>query len=93
MCTCITFKNNGFYFGRNLDLERSFGEQAVIMPRAFPLRLQNQTLREHPAVIGTAHVADGTPLFAEAMSEHGLCAAGLYFPQNAVYRPPKRGGL
>ena len=41
MCTCITFKNNGFYFGRNLDLERSFGEQAVIMPRAFPLRLQN----------------------------------------------------
>ncbi len=91
MCTCITFKNNGFYFGRNLDLERSFGEQAVVMPRAFPLRLQNQTLREHPAVIGTAHVTDGTPLFAEAMNEHGLCAAGLYFPQNAVYRPPKRG--
>lgn len=91
MCTCITFKNNGFYFGRNLDLERSFGEQAVIVPRSFPLRLQNQTLRDHPALIGTAHIADGTPLFAEAMNEHGLCAAGLYFPQNAAYRPPKRG--
>lgn len=92
MCTCITFKNNGFYFGRNLDLERSFGEQIVIVPRGFALRLQNgQTLRDHPAIIGTAHVADNTPLFAEAANEYGLCAAGLYFPNNAAYRPPRRG--
>ena len=30
MCTCIKFKNNDFYFGRNLDLEYRFGERVVV---------------------------------------------------------------
>ena len=33
MCTCITYQTDEFYFGRNLDLEYSFGEQIVITPR------------------------------------------------------------
>ena len=33
MCTCITYKNGDFYFGRNMDLEYSFGEAVVITPR------------------------------------------------------------
>ena len=33
MCTCITYTNGDFYFGRNLDLEYSFGEQVTVTPR------------------------------------------------------------
>ena len=29
MCTCITYQTDEFYFGRNLDLEYSFGEQLL----------------------------------------------------------------
>ena len=35
MCTCITYTNGDFYFGRNLDLEYSFGEQVTVTPRRF----------------------------------------------------------
>ena len=31
MCTCITYKNGDFYFGRNMDLEYSFGEGEVFI--------------------------------------------------------------
>ena len=37
MCTSFTYLNNDFYFGRNLDLDCSFGEQVVITPRNFSL--------------------------------------------------------
>ena len=37
MCTCITYENGGFYFGRNLDLDVSFGQTVTITPRNFPL--------------------------------------------------------
>ena len=40
MCTCITYKNGDFYFGRNMDLEYSFGECVVITPRAFPFQFK-----------------------------------------------------
>ena len=30
MCTCLKFENGGFYFGRNLDLEYSFGELSLL---------------------------------------------------------------
>ena len=36
MCTAATYKTKCFYFGRNLDYERGFGEQVVITPRLFP---------------------------------------------------------
>ena len=41
--------------------------------------------KEHYAIIGTAIVAEGFPLFYDGMNEKGLCAAGLNFPENAVY--------
>lgn len=55
MCTCITYKNEGFYFGRNMDLEYSFGECVVVTPRCFPFRFtyaEEQTA--HYALIGMA---------------------------------------
>ena len=40
MCTSIAMQQGGGIFGRNLDLECSFGEQGVVMPRQFPLQLE-----------------------------------------------------
>ncbi|GAB9260314.1 linear amide C-N hydrolase [Ligilactobacillus animalis] len=39
MCTAVSFKTNSHYFGRNLDLELSYGEKAVIVPRNFVFNL------------------------------------------------------
>ncbi len=88
MCTSIAMFQGGGYFGRNLDLEYSFGEQVVIMPRAFPLRfLRQPEMPRHFALIGMANVTQGYPLYAEAMNEKGLYMAGLNFPGNAWYSP------
>ena len=40
-------------------------------------------------MIGMAMVTDGYPLFFDATNEKGLSIAGLNFPNNAVYHPPK----
>lgn len=86
MCTCVALKLDRFYFGRNMDLEGSFDECVVMAPRLFPFLLRNgRRLEEHYAILGTAAVVNGYPLFADAMNEEGLCAAGLNFPGNAVY--------
>lgn len=37
MCTAVNYKTKCHYFGRNLDLERGYGECVVITPRNFPL--------------------------------------------------------
>ena len=55
MCTCITYKNGDFYFGRNMDLEYSFGEAVVITPRNFPLHFRHtESLPYHYSKIGMA---------------------------------------
>lgn len=87
MCTAITFSKKDFYFGRTLDLERSYGEEVVITPRNFPLPFtQTSLLAQHYAIIGTAHVSDGYPLYYDAVNEAGLCMAGLNFPGFAQYQ-------
>ena len=86
MCTAVNFISGDSYFGRNLDLERSYGEQVVIMPRnfTFPMRML-PALDSHYAVIGMATVVDGLPLYYEGTNEKGLSMAGLNFPGNAHY--------
>ena len=70
MCTCITFKNNDFYFGRNLDLEYQFGEQVVITPRNYVIKFkENPEYTTHYGMIGMATVAGNYPLYAEAANE------------------------
>ncbi len=91
MCTSIAMAWGGGYFGRNMDVEYSFGEQAVILPRRCPLQFWRQPAQaEHYALIGMAHVAGGRPLYAEAANEKGLYMAGLNFPHSACYpaQPP-----
>ena len=92
MCTAATYRTKDFYFGRNLDYERSFGESVTIMPRGFPIATRSSgILKNHYAMIGMAHVHDGYPLYYDAVNEKGLCIAGLNFVGNAVYRKEKNG--
>ncbi len=88
MCTAISYKTKDFYFGRNLDLDRSFGEGVVVTPRNYPFAFRNGTVLErHYAMIGMATLSGGYPLYFEATNEKGLNLAGLNFPGNAVYYP------
>ena len=94
MCTCITYTNNDFYFGRNLDLDCSFGETVTITPRNFPLIFRKAGRQDHHyAMIGMASVNDSFPLYAEAVNEKGLAMAGLNFPGNAYYQKTDGEGL
>ena len=78
MCTAATYQTNDFYFGRTLDYESSYGEEIVIVPRQFQLSFLHMGVSaQHYAMIGTAHVAQGYPLFYDAVNEKGLCMAGL----------------
>lgn len=87
MCTAITYKTNDFYFGRNLDVERSYNERVVITPRNFNLKFRCiEPLETHYALIGMATVIDGFPLYFDATNEKGLSIAGLNFPENADYK-------
>lgn len=89
MCTSIAMAKNGFYFGRNMDLDCEFGEEVVITPREYPFSFRMAgDLPHHYAIIGMARTEAGYPLYAEAANEKGLCIAGLNFPGNAWY-PPK----
>lgn len=86
MCTAVTYQTDNFYFGRTLDYEFSYGEELVILPRKFQLHFLNMGMLEnHYAILGTAHVAQGYPLFYDAVNEKGLCIAGLNFVGNAQY--------
>ncbi len=86
MCTALNLKVNNHYFGRNLDLDCSYGEQVVVMPRNYPLTFRrHKTIKTHYAMIGMAVVIGGMPLFYDAVNEYGISMAGLNFPENAFY--------
>lgn len=87
MCTAITYQGKDFYFGRTLDIERSYEEKVTITPRNYPFSFRFlPPLRRHYALIGVAHVVNGYPLYYEAANEKGLAMAGLNFPESAFYR-------
>lgn len=92
MCTAATYRTQDFYFGRTLDYEVSYGEEITVTPRRFPFRFRaGEALEEHYAMIGMAHVANGYPLYYDAVNEKGLGMAGLNFVGNAVYHRPEPG--
>ena len=88
MCTAATYLTDHFFFGRNLDYERGFGERVTVTPRSFPLPMRHlNEVTQHYAMIGMASVQAGYPLYYDAVNEKGLCIAGLNFVSSAVYRP------
>jgi len=86
MCTAICYRCNSSYFGRNLDLDRGYGESVVITPRNYEIKMRyGKPIKSHYAMIGMATVVEDYPLYYEATNEKGLSMAGLNFPENAVY--------
>ena len=83
MCTALHAHG---CFGRTLDLEYGYAEQVVLSPRDFPLAMRHRpTLTRHYAILGMATVAEGFPLYYDAVNECGLAMAGLNFPHSALY--------
>ena len=92
MCTAATYRTDDFYMGRTLDYEFSYGEEITVMPRNFPLSFRHGGGTDrHYAIIGMAHVADGYPMFYDAVNEKGLGMAGLNFAASAPYSEPEDG--
>lgn len=92
MCTAITYETRDFYFGRTLDHDVSYSEEVTVTPRKFPLPFRDsETLTQHYAIIGMAHVVDEYPLYFDAVNEKGLAMAGLNFVGYAAYRPYAQG--
>ncbi len=86
MCTAISYRSNASYFGRNLDLDRRYGEKVVITPRHYEIKMRcEKPIQSHYAMIGMAAVVEDFPLYYESTNEKGLSMAGLNFPENAVY--------
>ena len=92
MCTAISAKADDHYFGRNLDYHFDFGEKIVITPRNYPFKFSNGTvLDRHYAIIGSAVVNRGYPLYFDGTNEMGLSVAGLNFPGYAKYNEKTDG--
>ena len=87
MCTSIIFSPKDHYFGRNLDLELSFGQQVVITPRNYDFKFRKMPeIKSHYAMVGVSLVAENYPLYFDAANEKGLGMAGLNYPGNADYK-------
>lgn len=85
MCTAMKIDD---LFGRTLDLEYGYAEQVVLTPRDFPLAMRHlPPLTHHHAILGMATVAEGFPLYYDAVNEQGLAMAGLNFPHSGRYAP------
>ena len=90
MCTAISYKTNNHYFGRNLDMAKSYEESVAITPRNYPFVFRKEPVMEkHYAIIGVAYVHTEYPLYYDAVNEMGLGMASLNFPGNAVYQCEK----
>lgn len=92
MCTSILYNAGDHYFGRNLDLEISFGQEVVVTPRDYQFDFrQIPALSHHYAIIGMALVKDNYPLYFDGANEEGLGMAGLNFDGPAHYFPVEEG--
>lgn len=86
MCTAVGMNFDKFYFGRTLDIETSYNQEVVVIPRKFKLDFRFAgSLTFHHAIIGMAAVVNDFPLIFDAANEKGLCGAALRFKDNAVY--------
>ncbi len=90
MCTAITYKTKNHYFGRNLDINKTFNESVTITPRGYSIACKKMpAIKTRYAMIGIATCVEDYPLYYDATNEKGLSMAGLNFPGNACYREYK----
>lgn len=91
MCTAMSF--NG-YFGRTLDYECGFGEEATVIPEGHPLEFRHRPpIVSRFAIGGMARTEKGYPLFFDGLNSAGLGMAGLNFVGNAHYSKGCEGSV
>lgn len=91
MCTGLSYTNDTFYFGRNLDLEYALNNKVVVTPRDYTFKLRKEEeLTSHYSLIGMAMVVDNYPLYFDAVNEKGLGMCGLNFDGFAVYHDEQK---
>ena len=87
MCTCIniSYKNN-HYFGRNMDLNYSFNERIIIVPKNYLIKFKNEKeIKNHYSFLGIGTIIDNYPLLAEGSNEYGVSIAALNYPIECKY--------
>lgn len=91
MCTALTLKSDDglHFFGRNMDLEYSFDQSVVFMPRKYEWEnvITKEKQQVKHAVIGMGIIINNHPLFADGLNEKGLGCAGLNFPNYCYHSP------
>ncbi|MFR7935078.1 MAG: choloylglycine hydrolase [Clostridium perfringens] len=89
MCTGLALetKDGLHLFGRNMDIEYSFNQSIIFIPRNFKCvnKSNNKELTTKYAVLGMGTIFDDYPTFADGMNEKGLGCAGLNFPVYVSY--------
>lgn len=92
MCTALSYSRKDHYFGRNLDLNISYGEGILITTRNYPFKFKHlEENKGHEAIIGMGIVVDNIPLYFDGANESGLSMAGLNFPHSYKAFSPKEG--
>lgn len=89
MCTGLALetKDGLHLFGRNMDIEYSFNQSIIFIPRNFKCvnKSNKKELTTKYAVLGMGTIFDNYPTFADGMNEKGLGCAGLNFPVYVSY--------
>lgn len=89
MCTGLVLetKDGLHLFGRNMDIEYSFNQSIIFIPRNFKCvnKSNKKELTTKYAVLGMGTIFDDYPTFADGMNEKGLGCAGLNFPVYVSY--------
>lgn len=89
MCTGLALetKDGLHLFGRNMDIEYSFNQSIIFIPRNFKCvnKSNKKELTTKYAVLGMGTILDDYPTFADGMNEKGLGCAGLNFPVYVSY--------
>lgn len=81
MCTAIHLNSKHHFFGRNFDVERTYGENVIIIPADYPVNLKyNNTSKTKSTILGIGVVSQGYPLMFDAINEHGLGVCALRYP-------------
>ncbi|MGL4990266.1 MAG: choloylglycine hydrolase [Sarcina sp.] len=96
MCTALLLetKNGEHLFGRNMDIEYTFGQSVGIIPRNYEYKnMSTGNLEEtNYAIIGMITIMDNHPMLADGMNEKGLAIAGLNFPNYSYLEPDLKEG-
>lgn len=96
MCTGLILQANdgNHLFGRNMDIEFSFNQSIIFLPRNYK-GVNTETGREVTpkyAILGMGTIFNEYPTFADGFNEKGLGVAGLNFPQYAYYPAEREEG-